>query len=87
MQQVKLPFYIIKSDSDWRLRWDLFVILLVLYNCISIPLEIGFPTTAEGLAPSIVSNIIDLCFAIDMICNFVTTYINEKTGLEVIECK
>lgn len=71
----------------WRLRWDLFVILLVIYNCISIPLEIAFPESGNSLGSTIVDNAIDICFALDIICNFLTTYINEKTGLEEIECK
>jgi len=43
-----LPWYIINASSIWRLRWDLYIILLVIYNCISIPLEIGFPESAES---------------------------------------
>jgi hypothetical protein len=59
----------------------------VLYNCISIPLEIAFPSTAESIGSKIVSNGIDICFAVDICCNFVTTYLNIKTGLEVYDCK
>ena len=78
----RIPPWIIRSNSIWRLRWDLFVILLVIYNCISIPLEIAFPESATSLGSVIVSNAIDICFIIDMVCNFLTSYINEKTGLE-----
>ena len=83
----KFPSYIIRGSSSSRLRWDLYVILLVLYNCISIPLEIAFTSSGTSLGSVIVGNAIDICFAIDLGSNFVTTYINVKTGLEVINCK
>ena len=58
-----------------------------MYNCISIPLEIAFPSAGDSLTSIIVSGAIDLVFAFDIIFNFVTTFVNPKTGLEVVEPK
>ena len=58
-----------------------------MYNCISIPLEIAFTSAGDSLASQLVSGFIDLFFAFDIIFNFVTTFVNPKTGLEVVEAK
>ena len=33
----------LRHDSVGKIRWDLFIILLALWNSISIPLEVCFP--------------------------------------------
>lgn len=66
------------------------MILLALWNCISIPYYVAFGnkvTFDDNLALNIVERIIDVCFAIDIILNFRTTYINSKTNTEVVSPK
>ena len=33
---------LIRHNSKFRIRWDLYIIVLVLYNCILIPIELAF---------------------------------------------
>lgn len=75
--------YIIRQNSTFRMRWDLIVCLLAVYNCCSIPLEVAF--AIEGLY--IWERIVDALFLFDLILNFVTTYTNNKTGFEVFKFK
>ena len=35
--------FLVYYNAYWRVRWDLLIILLALWNCISIPLEVAFP--------------------------------------------
>lgn len=80
---------IIRHDNKWRLRWDLLIILLALFNCISIPLEVSFVRLQfiNDTTYFVVGKIIDILFAFDIAVNFRTTYISEKTGTEVVEGK
>jgi len=42
-RDIFMPWYIINSNGKRKIRWDMFVILLVLWNCVLIPIEIAFP--------------------------------------------
>ena len=42
VEEAKMEKCILSHSSSLRLRWDLWIILLVLYNCIQIPLQLGF---------------------------------------------
>lgn len=74
---------IIRHNSSFRNRWDLFIILVVLYNIIQIPFEIAFAEFYSNKGLEVLGYIFDAVFFIDLILNFRTSYINEKTGLEV----
>jgi len=60
--------------------------LLALWNCLSIPFTVAFEPD-YGVIYSICERIIDVCFALDILINFRTTFINSKTGFEVMEPK
>ena len=80
----KLPSCIIRHNAKFRLRWDLCVILFTLYNCVSIPYEVGFEGGfSDNVAIVVLDYFIDFLFGLDIIFNFRTTYVNSKTGTEV----
>ena len=55
---------IILPTSTFRGFWDWFIIVLVLYNAVSIPLEIGFETSTP-LAQQVVDVFVDVFFIED----------------------
>lgn len=40
--ETKMPKYIIKHNGKLRMKWDLCVIILALYNCVMIPMNVSF---------------------------------------------
>ena len=68
------------------MNWDLYVMLLALYNCISIPFTVAFEPDQID-AYNAWERIVDVCFGLDIALNFRTTYINEKTGFEICDNK
>ena len=56
-----------------RLRWDVVIVLAVLYNCLVIPMRIGFGDDKFGPL-SAIDLLIDLMFMSDIFVNFVTGY-------------
>lgn len=66
----------------------MFVIIIAIWNCVCIPLQITFqPDWLETIGVDILNNFIDFCFVIDIIVCCRTTYYNTDTGDEVFEPK
>ena len=83
-EQVKIPKFTLKHNDKYRMKWDIFIMVLALWNCISIPFDVAFQPE-QSLTYIIVEYIIDICFGLDIVIAFRTTYINTKTGHEVVE--
>ena len=67
---------LVHHNAKWRMNWDLYVMLLAVYNCMSIPFEVAFDPE-EPLGYKILNYVCDFSFAIDIILAFRTTYLNE----------
>lgn len=66
----------------------MFIILLAIYNCFNIPFVLAFrPEYGEALISFFVDSVIDFLFAIDILINFRTTYIDSLDGEEIFEGK
>ena len=50
MDQIEYPPLIYSHSNKYRMRWDLLIIFLALYNCVMIPLSIAMPKGLESLA-------------------------------------
>ena len=78
----------ININNKWRVRWDLIVMVLSIYNSYTAPIEIAFnPPSYQTKTFTNVNWIIDSFFWLDIIINFRTSYINTMTGDEVIKPK
>lgn len=75
-------------NSDLRVKWDLIIMGCAIWNCFSIPLELGFdPPIAETIPWVIFNAFIDFLFLLDILLTFRTTYISSKTGIEISDPK
>ena len=63
----------IDPRNTGRLRWDFVIVLAVLYNCLIIPLRIGFGDDKFG-PMSAIDLLIDMMFMSDIVVNFFTGY-------------
>ena len=74
-----MPYTIIKQQSSARLTWDVSIILLAIYQAITIPIVISFePDMFESPTFKTLDSLIDLVFLFDICINFRTTYIDNK---------
>ena len=79
---------IYSHSNKYRMRWDLLIIFLALYNCVMIPLSIAMPKGLESLAGlQMFENVVDSLFFIDIFLCFRTTYVNTKTNIEIVDSK
>ena len=83
--QLQIPKYTLRHNDNFRMKWDMYVMILAIWNCVSIPFDVAFdPET--NIYYSLFEHFIDLCFVIDIFIAFRTTFINSKTGFEVVKC-
>lgn len=75
-----IPKYVLYPNADFRQRWDITIIMLVLYNVMVIPMEIGLEMTTNT-AWTVFDYLVDLLFAIDIALNFRTGYFDERNTL------
>ena len=76
-------------NSIARTRWDLLIIILALYNCVIIPLNVAFTNLNFGssIGAQVIDRIIDVLFFLDVVLNFRTTFLNPTTGIIVKQPK
>jgi len=80
--------YIIRMNSVFKIRWDMVILVISVWNSFSIPIDIAFgPEIFEETPNVVVNHLIDIYFALDIILHFRTTIINEATGEEIKEPK
>lgn len=77
---------IIRLNHPQRLRWDFLIMLLSVFNCILLPFELAFDFRWSHIM-HVVYLFIDICFMIDIIFNFRTTYRNVLTNQEEFKPK
>ncbi|XP_052211408.1 potassium channel AKT1-like isoform X2 [Diospyros lotus] len=75
------PFIISPFDNRYRL-WETFLVMLVFYTAWVSPFEFGFLEKPSG-ALSIVDNIVNGFFAIDILLTFFVAYLDKTTYLLV----
>ena len=82
--------YVLRHDSKFKTYWDLFIILLVIYNCLTIPLAVAFPKMEfleSNMGIKVFENAIDVLFFADILINFRTSYVSASSGLEIVDGK
>jgi len=72
-EEEEVPKYLVNPKSDFKMGWDLFTAIFVVYSVIVVPLRIGF-----GLEPSLAEFVldcfIDMVFFVDMVIAFRTAF-------------
>lgn len=80
--------FMIEQNDPNKTRWELFVIILALYNAFSIPFELSFdPPVMRGTNFVIMNSFIDFLFGVDIFIQFRTTFYDTITGDEVTDLK
>lgn len=67
---------IIYPESQWKIGWDIFVSIILVYSCFIIPLQVCF--NYENRTFLTISNLIDWIFAADIIVIFNTAITTEE---------
>jgi len=75
-------------NKGFKLRWDLVIIILSIYNSIVLPLQFSIPKYfADVKFFNIGDAIIDILFLLDIFINFRTKYIDPKSEEVISDSK
>ena len=83
-EAIRKRWYIISFDNSIKFYWDVFVIVLAIYNAIALPFQIPFVAVqnfyddSSGLQAFEIA--VDILFAIDIVLSFFTSYIDVTNG-------
>ncbi|XP_074281035.1 potassium channel AKT1-like [Silene latifolia] len=78
-------FVILPFDRRYRI-WELFLVVLVLYTAWISPFEFGF-LNGPKMPVSVIDNIVNGFFAVDIILSFFVAYLDKKTYLLIDDPK
>jgi voltage-gated potassium channel len=70
----------IRENSNFRIFWDLFILVLIIASCLLIPFQIAFRHVADWRGTEIIY-LIDIFFLIDIVLNFFTSYRHKGTQI------
>lgn len=80
--------FMISQNDPRKTNWELFVIVLALYNSFFIPFELSFqPPILAGAEFFVLNSIIDFLFGVDIFISFRTTFYHPITGDEIMDLK
>ena len=75
--------FLIHESNKFRTSWDIFIIVLSLWICFLIPIDIAFqPQSLETIGYKAFNHVIDAIFILDVFFNFRTTISDFITGDE-----
>lgn len=78
----------ISQNDPRKTNWELFVIVLALYNSFFIPFELSYePETLARVEFTLLNTLIDLMFFIDIFVSFRTSFYHPITGDEISDLK
>ncbi|EQC38482.1 hypothetical protein SDRG_04190 [Saprolegnia diclina VS20] len=75
----------LESTAPFRWRWDILMLVLLFYTALLVPYEIAFVTETSVTALSVLNNIVDVFFCLDMLFNFATPYVDKETNAVIDE--
>ena len=77
-------WYIISFNNSYKFYWQIFVILLAIYNAIALPCEIAFAEVQEFYDTHTVLEVweilVDCFFIMDMLIMFASSYVEKSSG-------
>ena len=84
--------FIVRQGNYYRIRWDMFVILLSVWNSFTAPIEYSFAKSKnmeffKSDTLITINIVIDLIFILDVGIIFRTSYIHPQTGEEIFDPK
>lgn len=68
----------IEPDSAWKGRWDIFMLTLILYSAVSVPIHIGFSIESDGTSLWYLEVSMSMAFVADLVLSFHTAYLDSE---------
>ena len=77
-------WFIIRVGNMYKFSWQIFIIMLAVYNALALPLQIAFIEVQDyydtTLSLEILEILVDVFFILDMVVIFFSAYIDTADG-------
>ena len=73
----KIPCCMVHPDNECKIKWDVFIMLLLLFSCIETPIRLAFESLEQKSDP-IYTWVVDGLFLLDIIVIFNTMVYDEE---------
>lgn len=71
-------FLVFRHNDNFMQKWDLLIMVLALFNCFFVPLQVAFQDPSlEKTYFTVINSIIDFVFSIDILICFRTVFIDD----------
>lgn len=81
VEEEKLPRFIFRPESSWRLQWDVWASALIVYSTIVVPFRICFEVELDTTGQILEYILVDLMFFVDIVLTFRTAFWNDDEVL------
>jgi hypothetical protein len=78
--------WLICQNNSMKVVWDLFILLELIFISIVVPYRLAF-SNQDSKAWSVVYNVIDVCFGVDIFLTFNTSYSDSENMKEIYDRK
>ena len=78
---------LLSVTSSTRMRWDIMIMLLAIWNCFYVPFVSAFMTFDQNVPLRVVDLTIDLLYILDIVVNLRTTFLDESSGYEIFNSR
>ena len=83
----KIINLVFRPSDNFKVNWDLLIMILSLYNSFTVPVEMSFnPAGLQYPIMKRINNAIDLIFFLDILIAFRTVY-HDEYGIEIMDAK
>ena len=79
------PCLLLRLGHPFKLRWEVFVLLLTVWNCFYVPFAAAFLGLEAGVYLTIVQVSIEIAYLADIAISGRTSYVDEMTGEEIVD--
>lgn len=74
------------GDNKAKHVWDAFIMVLLMFVTISLPVRLAF-YESDDFTWKIINSFVDICFGIDLILSFFSSYVDSVSQIEVTDKK
>ena len=85
---VKKVKYMMSVNGGFKFYFDLLVMFLATYACLSIPYNVAFKQNLKkSISETVIDTFVTSIFVLDILLTFRTTYFDNFTGIEIADPK
>ena len=76
---------LLNATNPFKLKWDLFLALLTIWNCFYVPYEVVFIDYSADFGLQSIEIVTEIAYMVDILLRIRTSYVDQTTGEEITD--